>query len=96
MLVSNVTTPSKFNMLLEAGVVIKTIDLGGRPFLTIYDASFVAIYQGTLTKYIAEVFPFEVSWPLTAQNETDAVIEAKELVNSWLDRMKEHVNAQTT
>jgi hypothetical protein len=83
----------KYAQLLEEKRVIYTKDLGGRALLAVYDtkghegSAVLAVYTGKLTPYIAEVFPFCVSWPLDAMDPLSAKVEATRRAKEWVDSM---------
>lgn len=64
--------------------IVHTVDLGGRAFLT--------VHTGTLSKYIAEIHPFNVSWPLESQTESKALLEARDHANHWLRELTYNLN----
>lgn len=69
--------------IYEEKRMVETIDLGGRAFL--------AVSRGKLDQYVAEIYPFEVSWGYTAASDTEAVEIAKQRAHTWAMSLVAHL-----
>lgn len=61
--------------IFEEKRMVHTIDLGGRAFL--------AISRGQLDQYVAEIYPFGISWGYTAFCDEAAIEQAQERAHDW-------------
>lgn len=66
----------KYSRVLEIQRVVHTIHLDSR--------SFISIHTGGLSNYIAEVYPFQVSWILEASDDDSAIKEGRARAYKWL------------
>ena len=75
----NPPKPSKYFKLLDEKVIVHTEDLGGRVFLV--------ISKGRLSSHVAEIMPFEVSWAVNADSDSNAIEQGKNLAKTYFQNL---------
>ena len=73
----------EFAEIVKDDRLVHTVDLGGRVS--------IVISRGKLSNYIAEIYPFKVSWPLNSDSDDAALAESKELSKNYLQNLVDSI-----
>lgn len=79
----NDAKPSRFQKILDDGTLVHTEALCGRAFLV--------IYRARTSTHVAEIMPFEVSWSIDTDSDSNAIDEGKKLTKNYFQNLVDAV-----